>query len=88
MTGQEVLDIGQDALYTLLQVSGPVLMLGLVVGLVISIFQTATQIQEMTLTFVPKILIVFSALIILLPQMGTLLGDLMNRLMDRIIQGG
>lgn len=88
MNGQEVLDVGRDALFTLLQVAGPILVIGLVVGLVISIFQTITQIQEMTLTFVPKILIVFSALLLFLPQMGALLNDLMVRLMDKIVQGG
>lgn len=88
MNGQDVLDVSQDALYTLLQVSGPILMIGLVVGLVISLFQTITQIQEMTLTFVPKILIVFAALLFLLPQMGALMADFMMRITERIAQGG
>ncbi len=88
MDGGEILEIGRDALYTLLQVSGPILLLGLVVGVIISLFQTVTQIQEMTLTFVPKILVVFASLLILLPQMGSLMGGLMTRLMERIVQGG
>jgi len=88
MDGGEVLEIGRDALYTMLQVSGPILLLGLLVGVVISLFQTVTQIQEMTLTFVPKILVVFTSLLILLPQMGSLMSGLMNRVMERMIQGG
>jgi len=88
MDGAAVMEISRDALITLLAVAGPILMIGLAVGLVVSVIQTITQIQEMTLTFVPKILIVFASLLILLPSMGTQLGDLMTRLMDRVIQGG
>lgn len=88
MEGTDVLEVGRDALYTLLQVAGPILLLGLVVGVVISLFQTVTQIQEMTLTFVPKILVVFASLLVLLPQMGALMGGLMTRIAERMITGG
>lgn len=61
---QLVLDIMRDALMMIIKVSLPVLLCGLVVGLIISIFQTATSIQEQTLAFVPKIIAVFLALIV------------------------
>ena len=60
-----VLDIARDAIYTILITSAPLLLVSLVVGLIISIFQTVTSIQEQTLTFVPKILAVFLGLILM-----------------------
>ena len=59
-----VLDIARDAIYTILITSAPLLLVSLVVGLIISIFQTVTSIQEQTLTFVPKILCVFAVMIL------------------------
>lgn len=59
MTVETVVDIMQSALYTIIITAAPLLLISLVVGLVISIFQTATSIQEQTLTFVPKIVAVF-----------------------------
>ena len=59
-----VLDIARDAIYTILITSAPLLLVSLVVGLIISIFQTVTSIQEQTLTFVPKLLSIFVALIV------------------------
>ena len=59
-----VLDIARDAIYTILITSAPLLLVSLVVGLIISIFQTVTSIQEQTLTFVPKIIAVFVGLMI------------------------
>lgn len=58
MTPEIVVDIAQEAIKTTLLVAMPVMLLGLVVGLIISIFQAVTQIQEMTLTFIPKILVI------------------------------
>lgn len=65
MTVDAVMDIAKDALYLIIEVSLPVLLVSLVVGLAISIFQTVTSIQEQTLTFVPKIICVFLALMLL-----------------------
>ena len=56
MTGPEVLDVGREAIITLVVVSAPVMLVGLVVGVAISLLQALTQIQEMTIAFVPKIL--------------------------------
>ena len=84
MNGAEVLDVAQDAIFTLLSVAGPIMVYGLVVGLIIAIFQALTQIQEMTLTFVPKILAIFLALLIFMPAMSANLTGLMERIADRI----
>ena len=64
ITQDAVLDIARDAIYTIVIVSAPMLLTALVVGLIISIFQTVTSIQEQTLTFVPKIVAVFLVMII------------------------
>ncbi|MEM7566791.1 MAG: flagellar biosynthesis protein FliQ [Pseudomonadota bacterium] len=85
MTGPEVLDIGRDAVTTMLVMAAPIMMVGLGVGLVIALFQALTQIQEMTLAFVPKILAMFVALIVTLPFMGRALGGYMERIADQII---
>jgi flagellar biosynthesis protein FliQ len=87
MTGPEVLDVGREAVFVLLKVSSPLMLVGLGVGLVIALFQALTQIQEMTLVFVPKILAIFIALIVMLPFMGTTLGGYMNYIADKIVTG-
>jgi len=69
MTPETVIDIGREALMLTLLISAPPLLAGLAVGLIISIFQAVTQIQEFTLTFIPKILAVFIATMIFLPWM-------------------
>jgi len=88
MTGPEVLDVARDAIYTLILVSSPVMVVGLAVGVVISLFQALTQIQEMTIAFVPKILAVFVTLIIALPFMAEKLHAEMLRIAARIASGG
>jgi flagellar biosynthesis protein FliQ len=59
MTFEEAIFLGQHALYTVAAVSGPILVITMVVGIVVSLFQAVTQLQEMTIVFVPKILAVF-----------------------------
>ena len=54
MTPEQIVGVGKEALFVAIQIAGPILLIGLVLGLIISIFQAVTQIQEMTLTFVPK----------------------------------
>jgi flagellar biosynthetic protein FliQ len=88
MTGPEVLDVGRDAIITLLKVSAPLLLCGLIVGVVISLFQALTQIQEMTLVFVPKIIAMFVVLVLALPFMGDVLSAHMNRIAALIVAGG
>jgi flagellar biosynthesis protein FliQ len=87
MTGPEVLDVGRDAIVTLILVASPVMLVGLAVGVVISLFQALTQIQETTLVFVPKILAIFVALLIALPFMADVLHAHVTRVAARIIGG-
>lgn len=88
MTEIEVLDIARDAMMVMLLVSGPMLLVGLAVGLTISVFQTLTHIQEMTLTFIPKILAVFGSMIIFMPWMLRELTEFTQRIMDKIVALG
>jgi len=83
-----VMDVARDALTTLIFTIGPILGVGLTVGLTIAFVQALTQLQEMTLTFVPKIIAVFAALLIMLPFMGRNISDLMHRIVERIATGG
>ena len=87
MNGAEVLDIARDGIFTLILVSSPLLLVALIVGVAISLLQALTQIQEMTLVFVPKILAVFIALLLALPFMGDVLQAYMARIADRIAAG-
>jgi len=88
MNDLEVLDISREAIFTLLKVVSPVLLVALFIGLIIGIFQALTQIQEMTLAFVPKIIGVFITLIILFPFMFGQMKNLAEGLFDRIVNGG
>ncbi|HKM05136.1 MAG TPA: flagellar biosynthesis protein FliQ [Lachnospiraceae bacterium] len=65
MTTDDVVKIGREALYIIIKTAAPILLISLVVGLIVSIFQTVTSIQEQTLTFVPKILCVFLGIMLL-----------------------
>jgi flagellar biosynthesis protein FliQ len=88
MSGPEVLDVARDAIITLLLVASPLMLIGLIVGVAISLFQALTQIQEMTLVFVPKILAIFVAMLVALPFMADSLHGYMTRLAARIVAGG
>ena len=88
MNGADVLDIAQEGIWVLIKVSGPVMMVALFVGLIIALFQALTQIQEMTLTFVPKIIAIFISLFLFLPFMGETLADFMSLIAERIISLG
>ena len=80
MTEGQVLDIARQALYTIILCSAPLLIISLVVGLVVSIFQTVTSIQEQTLTFVPKIICVFLGMMIFGSRILTNLTEFINTL--------
>jgi len=84
METQFVVDIARTSIYTVLMVSAPMLALALVVGLSISILQAITQIQEMTLTFIPKIVAVAIALVIFLPWMITTIVSFASNLIQII----
>ena len=85
MDAADVFQISSEALHTLLLISAPVMFTAMAVGLVISLFQAVTQIQETTLTFVPKILAVFMALAFSMSFMLSSLTELNNRIYDRIV---
>ncbi|PLX37228.1 MAG: flagellar biosynthetic protein FliQ [Hyphomicrobiales bacterium] len=87
MNGLEVLDLAREGVWTLIKVASPVMLVGLFVGVAIALVQALTQIQEMTLVFVPKILAIFTALVVALPFMGQTLANFMNLIVDRIIAG-
>ncbi len=80
MTPQYVIMVGRDAIYVMLLISAPMLLAGLVVGIGISILQAITQIHEVTLTYIPKIIAVTGALILTLPWIMQQIIDLMTRL--------
>lgn len=88
MNEAQALDVAREAVYALLIVSSPLMVIGLAVGLAIAIFQALTQIQEVTLTFVPKIIVIFLSLLVLLPFMLRQLTDLTMFLMDKIVAIG
>jgi flagellar biosynthesis protein FliQ len=87
MTGAETLDVARDAIWTIVVVSSPLMVIGLVVGVVVSLFQALTQIQEQTLIFVPKILAIFVTLLLALPFMADSMHAHMMRISSRIIGG-
>ena len=87
MTGPEVLDVAREAIVTIVLVSSPLMLVGLVVGVIISLFQALTQIQEMTLVFVPKIIAMFLVMLIALPFMADVMHGEMIRLTARIAGG-
>lgn len=88
MTGAAVLDLAREGIWVMIIIGAPVLIVGLVVGVVIALFQALTQIQEQTLVFVPKILAIFVTMLLTLPFMGAMLGTYMTKLADMIITGG
>ena len=78
MTIDDVVTIANDTLYLIIKVSAPILVVSLVVGLIVSIFQTVTSIQEQTLTFVPKVLSIFLAIMLLGHWMLTSMSDFLT----------
>ena len=77
MTGAAILDIARHGIVTFLKVAAPLMIIALAVGLVVSLLQALTQIQEQTLIFVPKILAVFATMLLMLPFMGDALAGYM-----------
>jgi flagellar biosynthesis protein FliQ len=84
MTPESVMSLGQQALLIMLLVSAPALLAALAIGLLVSVFQAATQINEMTLAFIPKLLGVFFALVVAGPWMTTVIVDYVRRLYGSI----
>ncbi|MCH7956828.1 MAG: flagellar biosynthesis protein FliQ [Proteobacteria bacterium] len=88
MNEVDVLEVGQEALFVVLKTSGPIMLSGLAIGLIIALFQALTTIQEMTLTFVPKIIVIFLAIIVFLPFMMTTVIEFARQLFDRMVALG
>jgi flagellar biosynthetic protein FliQ len=84
MNQAEALDLARETIIVVLELSAPVMLLGLLVGVVISLIQALTQVQEQTLAFVPKLIAIFVSLLIFLPFMLTTLSNFTERLVDRI----
>ncbi len=84
MTSAEVVDLARDAIFVLLKIAGPIMLIALGVGLLISLFQALTQIQELTLTFVPKMIAIFLSLLILMPFMMASMSTFMEEIATRI----
>jgi len=88
MNAVDVMEVSRDAVVVMLKVGSPVLLLALFVGLIISLFQALTQMQEMTLTFVPKALVIVVSLLVFMPFMLRVLIGFTESLMDRIVALG
>jgi flagellar biosynthetic protein FliQ len=88
MNAADVMEVAREAVIVMLKVGSPILLLALLVGLTISLFQALTQMQEMTLTFVPKAIVIFLSLLLFLPFMLGVLVTFTESLMDRIVALG
>ncbi|MDD3029102.1 MAG: flagellar biosynthetic protein FliQ [Alphaproteobacteria bacterium] len=88
MNEAEALEICRESIIVMLKLVGPIMLAGLLVGVVVSMIQTVTQIQEAALTFIPKMVTVFGITIWLLPFMLATLGGFTQTLTDRIVQIG
>ena len=84
MTPESVMTIGRQALELTFMISAPLLLAALATGLLVSIFQAATQINEMTLSFIPKLLVMFIVMVLAGPWMLNLMVDYMHRLFSSI----
>lgn len=87
MTGPEVVDLARQSIYVMLQIAAPMMIVALVVGVAIALLQALTQVQEMTLVFVPKIVAIFLVLLLALPFMGQAMASYMNLIAQKIVAG-
>jgi flagellar biosynthetic protein FliQ len=88
MSPAELIEMSRDGIITFFKVGMPVMVIGLLVGVVISLFQALTQIQEQTLVYVPKVAAIFGSLLLLLPFMADALNSYWLRVTARIAAGG
>jgi flagellar biosynthetic protein FliQ len=88
MNEAEVIEICRQAIIVMLKLVGPIMLAGLITGIIVSMVQTVTQIQETALTFIPKMLVVFGITIWMLPFMLSTLDGFTHTLTDRIVQIG
>ena len=83
-----VLEVGSEAVFVVLRTATPIMLAGLVVGLIVALFQALTSVQELTLTFVPKIIVIFLSIVLFLPFIMTTMIEFSQSLFDRIIALG
>lgn len=88
MNEASVLEVGRNGIWIVLKLAGPIMIAGLLIGLLIALFQALTTIQEMTLTFVPKIIVIFISLILMMPFMMTTLIEFSQGLFGLIVTLG
>ncbi len=88
MTAVEAIEISRQAIIVLLKMGVPVMLIALIVGLSVSLLQALTQIQEMTLAFVPKIIVIFASLLMFLPFMMSTLTGFTRHVMDKVVALG
>ena len=87
MTALDAMELSKAGLILVLTISGPMLIASLIVGVVIGLFQALTQVQEMTLTFVPKLLVIGMVMLLSLPMIGAAMSNFMDELSTRIVAG-
>jgi len=85
MNQAQILDVVRETIMVILKLGGPSMVLALIVGVTVSLFQSLTQIQEATLTFMPKIVVIFIAMLLLLPFMIDTMTEFTHDLTDRIV---
>lgn len=85
MSEEEIIGTAQEAIYVAIIIGTPLMLIGLFVGVLIALLQSLTQIQEITLVFVPKIIAIYVSLALMLPWMAQTLVNFMNELADRIV---
>ena len=85
MNETEIIELVREAILISLQIGTPIMLVGLIVGVTIALFQALTQVQEITLVFVPKIIAIFLAIFVFFPDMTTILTAFMQSLADRMI---
>lgn len=88
MNSTEAIEIGRESILVMLKIGAPIMLLALAVGLAIALFQALTSIQEMTLTFVPKIIVIFVGVMLMLPFMLSSLTTFSQGLFDRMVALG
>lgn len=85
MSETEIIDVAREAIWMMIIIGTPVMMVGLLVGVIIALLQALTQVQEITLVFVPKILTMFMAIFILFPSFIMVMTSFMQNIANRIV---
>lgn len=85
MNQTEIVDLAREAIMLTIVIGGPVMLVGLIVGVLVALVQALTQIQEMTLVFVPKILVIFLSIFLLFPAFISVMNGFMKEIADKIV---